>query len=208
MIHQLREVRARAKEEGWRPVLSLIGQALRNRITNPWHLMFWIPTAEVHPPPLPVNGSFMVLTDPVLQLDPAQRKALFEALGPRSGKQAEERMAQGALLHVLFIGDRVAGTVFTVSGAARRFQHMVLTDADSMGMDARVLPEFRGQGFFALLLAHAIHALRARGQERFFGDALETNAASRRTMEKLGFRYLTRYRVSWRRHYQFAEAPL
>ena len=208
MIHHLQEARARAKEQGWGPVMILIRQALRERMTNPWHLMYWVPTTEVNLVPLPVNASFMVMADPARELNPAQRTALIEALGPRSDKQAEERLASGALLHVLFVDEMVAGTLFTVSGAARRFQHMVLTDGDSMVLDARIVPAFRGRGLYAVLLAHAAHALQAYGQDRLYIDTLETNTASLRTYDKVGFRFLTRYRMSWRRHYRFAEAPL
>ena len=208
MIRHLQEARARAKEQGWGPVMILIRQALRERMTNPWHLMYWIPTTEVNTVPLPPNASFMVLKDPARELNPAQRKALIEALGPGSDKQAEERLASGALLHVLFVDELVAGTLFTVSGAARRFQHMVLTDGDSMVLDARIVPAFRGRGLYAVLLAHAAHALQAYGQDRLYIDTLETNTASLRAYAKVGFRFLTRYRMSWRRHYRFAEAPL
>jgi ribosomal protein S18 acetylase RimI-like enzyme len=208
MIRHLQEARERAKEHGWGPVMILIKQALRERMTNPWHLMYWIPTAEVNLAPLPVNASFMVITDPARELNPAQRKALSEALGPGSDKQAEERLASGALLHVLFVDGMVAGTLFTVSGAARRFQHMVLTDGDSMVIDARIVPAFRGRGLYPVLLAHAADALRADGQDRLYIDTLETNTASLRAYDKVGFRFLTRYRMSWRRHYRFAEAPL
>ena len=208
MIRHLQEARARATEQGWGPVMVLIRQALRERITNPWHLMYWIPTVEVNRVPLPANASFMVVTDPARELTAAQHKALIEALGPRSDKQAEERLASGALLHVLFLDDTVAGTLFTVSGAARRFQHMVLTDGDSMVIDARIVPAFRGRGLYAVLLAHAAQALHAHGQDRLYIDTLETNTASLRAYDKVGFRFLTRYRMSWRRHYCFAEAPL
>lgn len=208
MIRHLREARARAKAQGWGPVLILIGQALRNRIANPWHVIYWMPTTEVSPPPLPPNGSFMVITDPARELNPARHKALMEALGADSSKQAEQRLASGARLHVLFVDDRVAGYFFSVSGAVRRFQHVVLTDVDSVGIDGRVQPEFRGQGLFPILMAHGIHALRGSGQERFYADALETNTASRRTLEKIGCRSLTRYRMSWRRHYRYSDAPL
>ena len=208
MIHHLHEARARAKEQGWGPVMVLIRQALRERMTNPWHLMYWIPTTEVNLVALPVNASFMVMSNPARELTPAQRKALIEALGPRSDKQAEERLASGALLHVLFVDEMVAGTLFTVSGAARRFQHMVLTDGDSMVLDARIVPAFRGRGLYPVLLAHAAHALQAYGQDRLYIDTLETNTASLRAYAKVGFRFLTRYRMSWRRHYRFAEAPL
>lgn len=208
MIRHLHEARARAKAHGWGPVLVLIRQTLRDRMTNPWHLMYWIPTTQVNRVPLPLNASFMVITDPMRELNPAQRKSLIDALGPGSDKQAEERLASGALLHVLFVDQAVAGTLFTVSGAARRFQHMVLTDGDSMVIDARIVPAFRGQGLYPVLLAHAADALRAYGQDRLYIDTLETNTASLRAYEKVGFRFLTRYRVSWRRQYRFAEAPL
>jgi GNAT superfamily N-acetyltransferase len=188
--------------------MILIRQALRERMTNPWHLMYWIPTREVKAVPLPVGASFMVITNPARELNPAQHKALMDALGPRSDKQAEERLTNGALLHVLFVDAQVAGTLFTVSGAARRFQHMVLTDSDSMVLDARIVPAFRGRGLYAVLLAHAAQALPAYGQDRLYIDTLETNIASLRAYEKVGFRFLTRYRMSWRRHYRFAESPL
>jgi ribosomal protein S18 acetylase RimI-like enzyme len=208
MIHHWQEARARAKEQGWGPVMMLIKQALRERITNPWHLMYWIPTAAVNAVPLPLNASFMAITDLARELNPAQRKVLLDALGPGSDKQAEQRLASGALLHVLFVGEAVAGTLFTVSGATRRFQHMVLTDGDSMVVDARIVPAFRGRGLYAVLLAHAADALRVRKQERLYIDTLETNTASLRAYDKVGFRFLTRYRMSWRRQYRFAEAPL
>lgn len=208
MIRHWREARARAKAQGWGPVMILIRQALRERVTNPWHLIYWIPTTEVNLVPLPANASCMVITDPARELNPAQRKALFEALGPRSDKQAGERLASGAFLHVLFVDEMVAGTLFTVSGAARRFQHMVLTDGDSMVLDARIVPAFRGRGLYAVLLAHAARALQAYGQDRLYIDTLETNTASLRAYDRVGFRFLTRYRMSWRRHYRFAEAPL
>ncbi len=208
MLRHLQEARARAREHGWGPVMSLIGQALRERMTNPWHLMYWIPTTEVNLVPLPANASFMVMTDPARELNPAHHKVLIDALGPGSDKQAEERLASGALLHVLFVDDMVAGTLFTVSGAARRFQHMVLTDGDSMVLDARIVPAFRGRGLYPVLLAHAAHALQAYGQDRLYIDTLETNTASLRSYAKVGFRFLTRYRMSWRRRYRFAEAPL
>jgi RimJ/RimL family protein N-acetyltransferase len=85
---------------------------------------------------------------------------------------------------------------------------MVLTDGDSMVVDARIVPAFRGRGLYAVLLAHAADALRARKQERLYIDTLETNTASLRAYDKVGFRFLTRYRMSWRRQYRFAEAPL
>lgn len=208
MIHHLQQARARAKEQGWGPVMILIRQALRERMTNPWHLMYWIPTTEVNMIPLPENASFMMMTDPARELSPSQHKVLLEALGPRSDKQAEERLARGALLCVLFVDDKVAGTLFTVSGAAHRFQHMVLTDHDSMVLDARIVPAFRGRGLYPVLLAHTAQGLHALGQDRLYIDTLETNTASLRAYDKVGFRFLTRYRMSWRRHYRFAEAPL
>jgi hypothetical protein len=208
MLRHWREARARAKEQGWGPVMSLIKRALRTRITNPWFLMYWIPTSEIRLVPLPANASFVVLTDPKRELTVTQQKALTEALGPGSITQAEARLARGARLNVLFVDDMVAGTVFTVSGAAQRFQHMVLTDADSMGFDGRMIPAFRGRGLFPVLLTQMIHALHAQRQERFYADVLATNTATIHTFEKIGLRYLTRYRLSRRGRYRFVEKPL
>ena len=51
----------------------------------------------------------------------------------------------------------------------------------------RTDPEHRGRGLGTFAVRHAINAMLARGHRRFYMSVAETNAASRRMIEKAGF---------------------
>ncbi|MGH7467405.1 MAG: GNAT family N-acetyltransferase [Longimicrobiales bacterium] len=207
MRQRLEEIRERVREHGIRPVAVLVWRVLRDRIRPPWNLLYWIPVAEGKSVSMPPGAEFVMISDRSKDLTPLQQEALNRSFAADL-MLADQRLARGAALHILFVDGRLAGTLFTVTGKTQRFQHILLTERDAMVLDARIVPAFRGKGLYPVLLARSVEALRAAQLERLYIETAETNTASLRSYDKVGFRYLGRHRPLGRERYRYSDRPL
>lgn len=203
---QLTELVARIRNERLSSLFVRIFDEVRGLLITPWHVLYWIPLTAADRP-LTRLGSELCVVKSVGDLCPAKQKALERSIGVSAMPIVEERLSQGVELHILFCEERVAGTLFIVFGRTHRFQHLVLTDHDAMVLDARIDPEFRGQGLYAIFLSQSIAWLRRQGIDRLFIDSSEHNDRSVRSFSKVGFRFLLRYRLK-RGQYRFDQKPL
>lgn len=190
----LAALRDRIARDGLRPALARAGEVLRERLVQPWEIIYWVPAAEVRKLAPPEGSRFLVVRS-LDDLDPVLRGAISERLGASAMPVWEQRLAAGCELHLLLVDDRLAASRFVVWGAATPFQNVVLTERDTMGMDVRVDPEMRGRRLAPLFFSVSIQDLARRGCERVFATVAVHNVRSLRTLEGVGFRALLRCRV-------------
>jgi hypothetical protein len=213
------ELTARVRNDGFRFVFSRLLQVARDRVVPPWVLLYWIPVAEApefsrHGTAGSQNEGFRGVLSRLLEkvelrvvtrldeLSPNELRALEQSVGASAIPVFEQRLLQGMTLHLLLAGERVAGTIFFVFGRSQRFQHVVLTERDAMGLDGRIDPGFRGRGLYPVFLLLSIARLKESGVDRLFVDTTEDNDHAIRSFSSVGFRFLIRYRLK-RGRYRF-----
>jgi RimJ/RimL family protein N-acetyltransferase len=128
-------------------------------------------------------------------VDPKDLKAIEENVGHASLPVIQHRLAHGAELHVLLHDGSVVGTRFFIMGSRHAFQHVILTEFDSMDIDGRIRPDFRGRGLNPLFFRMNIAHLRRQGIQRLYVACTEKNEASIRSFARVGFRFLATYKV-------------
>lgn len=190
----LAALRDRIARDGLRPALTRAGEVLRERLVQPWEIIYWLPAAEVRKLDPPEGSRFLVVRS-LDELDPALRGEIAARLGASAMPVWERRLAAGCELHLMLLDGRLAASRFVVWGAATPFQNVVLTERDTMGMDVRVDPEMRGRRLAPLFFSVSIQDLARRGCERVFATVAVHNVRSLRTLEGVGFRALLRCRV-------------
>ena len=219
LIEKIAEIYDRFKEEGLVWFVSRSGKVLRESISPPWVCLYWFPVAEA----VDLKNSntkqagsdkFQGLLSRLLKdvelrvvtslstLKSQEYQALKDSVGGSDIPVYERRLSQGVELHVLFIDQKVAGTLSFVFGKIHRFQHVVLTDRDAMALDGRVDPKYRGRGLYRIFLSLSIENLKQRGIERLFIDANENNEAANRSYTSIGFRFLLKFKTE-RGRYRF-----
>lgn len=212
-IAKLIEVRDRIRKEGIAWFASRSSKVVKDWIFPPWSCMYWFPLSEspngerrlgLPLRSVNVNGQSVELRviRNLEELDFEEYQSLTESIGVSDLPVCKDRLAKGIELHMLRVGNRVVGTLYLVFGKVSSFQHVILTDRDVMGLDGRIVPEFRGNGLYPMLLSRSIEKLRQQGFERLFIDANENNVAATRSYESVGFRLLLRYKL-WRGIYWF-----
>ena len=213
LIQKTMEIYVRIKQEGFLWFLRRSGKMLRDCVYPPWNCLYWIPVFESISPMVykPLNDKAQCIDVRVLtslsELKAQEYRALIESIGASDMPLYETRLAQGVELHVLFIDEKVAGTLSFVFGKTRRFQHVILTDHDAMALDGRIDPRHRGRGLYSLFLALSIAKLRSKGIERLFIDTNEDNLPANRAYRSVGFRSLVRYKIRWG-NYRFDARPI
>jgi ribosomal protein S18 acetylase RimI-like enzyme len=219
LIEKIAEIYDRFKKEGLVWFVSRSGKVLRESLSPPWVYLYWLPVAEAvdlkHSDTKQAGSDkFQGLLSQLLKgvelrvvtslsdLKPQEYQALKESVGGSDIPVYERRLSQGVELHVLFIDQKVAGTLSFVFGNIHRFQHVVLTERDAMALDGRVDPKYRGQGLYPIFLSLSIENLRQRGIERLFIDANENNEAANRSYASVGFHFLLKFKTE-RGKYRF-----
>jgi len=192
--------------------VSRSGKMLRESLSRPWVYLYWLPVAEAIDlrtvnTKQAGNAKFQGLLSRLLkgvelrvvtslsELKPQEYQALKDSVGGSDVPLYEERLSQGVELHVLFIDQKVAGTLSFVFGETHRFQHVVLTDRDAMALDGRVDPKYRGRGLYPIFLSLSIERLKQRGIERLFIDTNENNEEANRSFASVGFRFLLKFKL-------------
>jgi GNAT superfamily N-acetyltransferase len=224
MSERLLEIYARVREEGLLWFTSRIIKKVRDSVFPPWVCLYWLPIAEatdLRGPNVSEAGhdklfgllsrllksvELKVVTA-LSDLKPPEYQALKDSVGGSDIPVYEQRLSQGIELHVLFVDQKVAGTLSFVFGRTHRFQHVVLTDRDAMALDGRVDPKYRGRGLYPLFLSLSIERLRQRGIERLFIDTNEDNEEANRSFASVGFRFLLKFRLE-RGRYSFDRKPV
>lgn len=212
LIEKIAEIHGRFKDEGLVWFVSRSGKMLKESLCPPWTCLYWLPVGEAVDlrsssakqddsdkslgslSRLPEGLKLRVVRS-LSELKPQEYQALKESVGGSDIPVYERRLSQGIELHVLFIDQKVAGTLSFVFGETHRFQHVVLTDHDVMALDGRVDPKYRGRGLYPIFLSLSIEKLKQRGIERLFIDTNENNEAANRSYASLGFRFLLKFKT-------------
>lgn len=174
-----------------------------DRIYPPWQCLFWLPLSSFDGAVSDDRVSLRVMSEPAGDVELAMLESSF---GASALSVFQARVRQGCQLCVLFRGQAIAGTLFFVFGRTHRFQHLVLTEHDAVILDARISPEFRGQGLYSIFLNLSLGTLKGKEIERVFVATNEHNEPSLRTLRRVGFRYLMRYRT-WIGIYRYDVNP-
>ena len=175
-----------------------------DRIYPPWQCLFWMPLSSLASAPSDDKVFLRVISELAGDVELAM---LERSVGASAMSVFQTRLRRGCQLCVLFKGQAVAGTLFFVFGGAHPFQHLVLTEADAVILDARIDPEFRGQGLYSIFLNLSLGTLKGKAVERVFVATSEHNEPSLRALRRVGFRYLMRYRA-WTGIYKYDVDPL
>jgi len=204
IAYYLRRVKESLGQEGIRPTARKVVREVLDRVYPPWQCLFWMPLSSLAGAPAADGISLRVISE----LSGDTKLAVSgERLGGSVASIYQMRLQRGCQLCVLFTGRAVAGTLFFVLGRAHRFQHVVLTDEDAVILDARINPEFRGQGLYPIFLHLSLATLASKSVERVFVATSEHNEPSLRALQRVGFRYLMRYRT-WMGRYTYDVDPL
>lgn len=197
----LEAVRDRLGRHGARDTAEHVLRVLRERWMPPWQHLYWMPAAEVLRLAAPPDASLRVI-ERFEDLSESERIDLARHVGESSIGLAHARLERGCELHLLLKGERIAGSRFVVFGRAHRFQGVVLTPRDTMGLDVRIERELRGQGLAPLFFSLSIQDLHRRGCERVFAAVSVQNTPSIRTLERVGFRQILQFRIrrGWYRY--------
>ena len=163
-----------------------------DRINPPWQCLFWMPMSGFEAPPPDDRVSLRVISEFAGGVEQAM---LENRLGASTMSVFLSRVRNGCQLCVLLKGQAIAGTLFFVFGRTHCFQHVVLTEQDAAILDARIDPEFRGQGLYHVFLNLSLGTLKGKGVERVFVATSENNEPSLRALRRVGFRYLMRYKT-------------
>lgn len=175
-----------------------------DRIYPPWQCLLWMPLSSFDGAPSDDRVSLRVISDVVGDVEVAM---LEKSLGASAVSVFQARVRQGCQLCVLFRGQAIAGTLFFVFGRTHRFQHLIITEQDAVILDARISPEFRGQGFYPIFLNLSLGTLKGKKIERVFVATSEHNEPSLRALRRVGFRHLMRYKT-WMGIYKYDVNPL
>ena len=108
-------------------------------------------------------------------------------------RRAPQAIRQGRTLHTLLVNDRLAGwgwsywpqepEMIDVTQAVLNF------DPKSISLyDFYTIPEFRGRRIYQSLLGHILQERFAQGAEQAYIMVQDTNVASRKAIERIGFR--------------------
>ncbi|TKB90010.1 MAG: GNAT family N-acetyltransferase [Nitrospira sp.] len=217
LVEKIIETYDRFTQEGLVWFVSRSAKLLRESLCPPWVCLYWLPIADavdvrtsntkqagsnkfrglVSRPPEGVE--LRVFTN-LSEINPQEYQALKDSVGGSDIPVYQRRFSQGVELHVLFIDQKVAGTLSFVFGKIHRFQHVVLTDRDAMALDGRIDPKYRGHGLYPIFLSLSIEKLKQRGIERLFIDTNENNEAANRSYASAGFRFLLKYKTGWGRY--------
>lgn len=194
----LKRAREVLRQEGMWSLLKRLKNVLRQLVAPPWQCLYWKPLVSV-------SGEqdstlFLRACSSLSDLNSEELVALEKSIGRSNLDLFSKRLAAECQLYILFKMKDVAGTLFTVLGTKQTFQHVVLTPADSAILDARIAPEFRGHGLYAVFLQLTLRMLNERGVERVFIATDEDNEPSVRAIRRVGFHYLLRFSSRFRRY--------
>ena len=184
----------RLRNEGLWSVGKRALTLLQEAIFPTTYLIYWLPISEVPDPGDHDHLELRVVSD-ISSVDPQDLKAIEENVGHASLPVIQHRIAHVAELHVLLYDGNVIGTRFFIMGVRHAFQHVILTEFDSMDIDGRINPEFRGRGLNPLFFRMNIAHLRRQGILRLYVACSDNNEASIRSFVRVGFRFLARYKV-------------
>lgn len=224
LIEKIVEVCERLKHEGFHWFVARINKKLKESLFPPWVCLYWLPIAESiefgNPNVKQADSDrFRGLLSRLLKsvelriitnlsdLKPQEYQALKNSVGGSDIPVYERRLSQGIELHVLFVDQKVAGTLSFVFGKTHQFQHVVLTERDAMALDGRVDPRYRGRGLYPIFLSLSIEKLKQKGIERLYIDTNENNDEANRSFASVGFRFLLKFKIE-RGRYRFDRNPV
>jgi ribosomal protein S18 acetylase RimI-like enzyme len=201
LANGLAVVRDRIRRDGWSFTLRRIRDVVRERLIPSWEYLYCIEARNVATFELPTDTRLEVAVH-AEDLSEDRWNELARNLGEDTMPLYRQRLKQGIELHMLLVGDRIAGSRFVIWGRVHSFQHVPLTENDVMSMDARINPEFRGRRLASLLYSLSTQNLARRGCERQWFVVSRHNVRSVRTLERIGCRRLLSLRCVWG-HYRF-----
>ena len=194
LANDLAVVRDRIRRDGWSFTLRRVREIVRERLIQPWEHLYWMPTNAVVVIEPPTDARLEVVLR-VEDLSDERWRELEEHLGSDTVPRLRERIERGCEMHILTLKGQIAGTRFVVWGRTHAFQHVPLTENDTMGMDVRIDPEYRGRRLAPLFFSLSIQDLARRGCERVWAVVAVHNVRSVKTLERVGFRRLLTQRI-------------
>ncbi len=118
-------------------------------------------------------------------------EAIVAAWNPKLAlRNVKERFAKSASLWLIKSGKQVAGYCWTLRGKTIAPYYFPMASDDVQLFDFYVFPKFRGRAILWFLISSMLHALKAEGGVRAFGDAAEWNQASLSFYKMIPFRRL------------------
>jgi CelD/BcsL family acetyltransferase involved in cellulose biosynthesis/GNAT superfamily N-acetyltransferase len=129
-------------------------------------------------------------------------------------KGVADSLRKGHTLHTVLVNDRLAGWGWSYWPQEPAFitetQTTLAFEPGSVSLYGfYVLPEFRGRKLYQALLSRILNDRFAEGAERAYIMCLETNVASRKAIERAGFRLVSVHRFSrvlWKKRRQEQES--
>lgn len=188
----LSALRASARRDGLGAALRKAFAVLRDRARPPAQTIVWLPVAEVARIEAPPGSRLRVIRS-LEELTEAELHEVEHSVGRSSLEIWRQRLSAAVEAHLLFIGDRLAASRFVLWGSAHPFHHVPLTEKDTMTMDLRVHPDFRGRNVSTAFYSQSIQELGRRGCERVYATVLVNNVPANRMLEHVGFRPLVRW---------------
>lgn len=185
----------RIRRDGVRAALAKAAQVLRDRLVAPAETFYWLAVSEVTRLDLPPGGALRVVRS-LDELTADEQCAVERSIGTSSLEIWRQRLGQGLEAYLLFIGGRLVASRFVIWGSAHPFHHVLLTPKDTMSMDLRVDPDFRGKGAATAFFSQSLQDLGRRGCERAYATVAVNNEPVNRMVLRLGFRALVRWRRS------------
>lgn len=144
------------------------------------------------------------INDAVLTLPPGisveSKKTFIEAVQPDMqimvdywNKEKErvkiiERFKKGAILWIIKLNGNIAGFGWSIKGKMVHPFYFPLTPHDAVLFSYEIFEEYRGRGFYHLLINYILGTLKLAGVSRGFGFVYALNASSINGIEKSYFR--------------------
>lgn len=182
----------RIRRDGPRATFRRVLAVVIERVRPPSEMIFWIRPADVTQIDTPTGARLRVVHS-IDELTQSEQREIVRSNGTSSVEVWRRRFAAGLEAHLLFLGDRLAASRFVIWGAACPFHHVVLTAKDTMSMDLRVHPDFRGKGLATAFFSQSIQHLASSGCERIYVTVLVNNETVNRMVSRLGFVPLVRW---------------
>ena len=200
-VHNMADTRpqpAYGSAAGRRPVWQRAASWLWWRVLTVWRRMFQHRSdVFVHDSPTPgrplPTGFVVARYATVAELPPDVVEELTALRGAESVAADQREMRHGAVLWLGRLNGQVATLLLSRAGRHYRKWFLPLRPDDIVVFRFQTLPAFRGRGLIGALLAEVLRQER-RGDARAHTDCRVWNTASRRAIEKAGFRHVATMR--------------
>lgn len=178
------------RRHGLRGTLRRFLVALRRTVLNNKTVLFYFDMshADEVDPSLPNNCTVQIIRQ-YSEILSADLQIMFDHLGKeRTQHDMRERFDKGAVLYVMKENQQMAAFIWSLRKRMVEPFFFPLAEDDVVVFDAESLPEYRGRGFYPLLVRWVLCRLRKEGASRVYMAAKVWNASSLRGLAKTPFR--------------------